>query len=246
MCIRDRSRALTEGSVWGSQWTLVSGATFFSVVTNTAREYRVRQVDGGGNVSTESSGLIVTHDDTAPTITAFNADDVTLGLNGTTTINAIFAEAVYGFNDGDISLTGNGTTSAFSGAGGDSSYSLLYTAPNIGTGTASFSLAGVMVTDTAGNQNILTDTLSLTYDDTVPTASVTIGDSTLKIGQQTTVTIDWGETINDSNFDIADLSVNVGTLGETLTETVTDRKYCLLYTSPSPRDRTRSRMPSSA
>ena len=29
-------------------------------------------------------------------------------------------------------------------------------------------------------------------------------------------------------------------------ETTKDAKFCLLYTSPSPRDRTRSRMPSSA
>ena len=29
-------------------------------------------------------------------------------------------------------------------------------------------------------------------------------------------------------------------------QTLTERKDCLLYTSPSPRDRTRSRMPSSA
>ena len=31
-----------------------------------------------------------------------------------------------------------------------------------------------------------------------------------------------------------------------LVSTMETKKYCLLYTSPSPRDRTRSRMPSSA
>ena len=35
--------------------------------------------------------------------------------------------------------------------------------------------------------------------------------------------------------------VNVGTMGH-----IDHGKTCLLYTSPSPRDRTRSRMPSSA
>ena len=33
---------------------------------------------------------------------------------------------------------------------------------------------------------------------------------------------------------------------DTVSETVIDIQTCLLYTSPSPRDRTRSRMPSSA
>ena len=31
-----------------------------------------------------------------------------------------------------------------------------------------------------------------------------------------------------------------------VTDEITNRGFCLLYTSPSPRDRTRSRMPSSA
>ena len=34
--------------------------------------------------------------------------------------------------------------------------------------------------------------------------------------------------------------------GETIEEAIINGKDCLLYTSPSPRDRTRSRMPSSA
>ena len=47
---------------------------------------------------------------------------------------------------------------------------------------------------------------------------------------------------NPSYFNINDNSTDAN--GDTLT--VTHIKYCLLYTSPSPRDRTRSRMPSSA
>ena len=37
-----------------------------------------------------------------------------------------------------------------------------------------------------------------------------------------------------------------GNFGEASLEQLNDLKVCLLYTSPSPRDRTRSRMPSSA
>ena len=46
------------------------------------------------------------------------------------------------------------------------------------------------------------------------------------------------------------LSCNVNLKGFTLqvgdTVNVSNTRFCLLYTSPSPRDRTRSRMPSSA
>ena len=42
----------------------------------------------------------------------------------------------------------------------------------------------------------------------------------------------------DSNLSVGDKIILSGTIG--------DHGFCLLYTSPSPRDRTRSRMPSSA
>ena len=46
-----------------------------------------------------------------------------------------------------------------------------------------------------------------------------------------------------SHIEIEDL-IQVGLIG--LLKAVEDYQSCLLYTSPSPRDRTRSRMPSSA
>ena len=105
----------------------------------------------------------------------------------------------------------------------------VYTAPNSGTDTATFSLIGSVATDLAGNQNTAATDFDITYSDAAPTATITATDTTLKGGQTATVTIDWGETIDDANFDIADLSVNAGTLGNTLTETVTDREYTITY-----------------
>ena len=44
-----------------------------------------------------------------------------------------------------------------------------------------------------------------------------------------------------------DLAMDLLKMNDYTTDAGTDaRNYCLLYTSPSPRDRTRSRMPSSA
>ena len=49
----------------------------------------------------------------------------------------------------------------------------------------------------------------------------------------------------ERGIDILAESVAV-TLGPKGRNVVLEKKFCLLYTSPSPRDRTRSRMPSSA
>ena len=48
-----------------------------------------------------------------------------------------------------------------------------------------------------------------------------------------------------AHFDKA-VTITSGYRSEALCEAIGSKKTCLLYTSPSPRDRTRSRMPSSA
>ena len=67
-------------------------------------------------------------------------------------------------------------------------------------------------------------------------------------------TIDWGDggpTSSITAYNDADLAHSYTTAGQytiTITGTFPNIYFnnCLLYTSPSPRDRTRSRMPSSA
>ena len=71
-------------------------------------------------------------------------------------------------------------------------------------------------------------------------------------GRATEITID-GVT-EQYTYDAADVRVTVDGTTQlwdrnglpTLISTSAGDNYCLLYTSPSPRDRTRSRMPSSA
>ena len=50
-----------------------------------------------------------------------------------------------------------------------------------------------------------------------------------------------GGSVANSIVGLSQLGNDVGFIGK-----VSDDNFCLLYTSPSPRDRTRSRMPSSA
>ena len=58
---------------------------------------------------------------------------------------------------------------------------------------------------------------------------------------------DWISTIQTSNFTaVAEKGYFVNTTSAEITVTLPAGIVCLLYTSPSPRDRTRTRMPSSA
>ena len=54
------------------------------------------------------------------------------------------------------------------------------------------------------------------------------------------------ERIDESRFEAVEREVDVIVKTLILSERNVYCNYCLLYTSPSPRDRTRSRMPSSA
>ena len=59
----------------------------------------------------------------------------------------------------------------------------------------------------------------------------------MKAGTQLNIAV---VTVSDTRTEETDTSGNV------LVEALKSAGHCLLYTSPSPRDRTRSRMPSSA
>ena len=74
-------------------------------------------------------------------------------------------------------------------------------------------------------------------NDTNPTVNLTTAES--NISETTGITFEYYTDVNGTNqiADATSYPVQVNTV-----EVV----YCLLYTSPSPRDRTRSRMPSSA
>ena len=83
------------------------------------------------------------------------------------------------------------------------------------------------------------------------------GGGIAKGGSKKNITVQYpnGETKRTKNFLFfsrtpkvrAGSKINVGSRPiKPVEETVEEKKNCLLYTSPSPRDRTRSRMPSSA
>ena len=114
----------------------------------------------------------------------------------------------------------------------------------------------VNVDDTAGNAATADTGDTFVYDITAPTSSsaseATSGSGNANHNDVVTITLDPSETVGtptctftDGSGAMADTSVTYGTTGSD-SHTAAVTVACLLYTSPSPRDRTRSRMPSSA
>ena len=93
------------------------------------------------------------------------------------------------------------------------------------------------VSDAAGNAASTVTSSSFSVDTTAPTISAIA-----------TSAFTWGAVLN-STEDNSNGTVTVTTSGAEDGQTVTitlNSATCLLYTSPSPRDRQKSRMPSSA
>ena len=190
---------------------------------------------------------------------SLNADNQTPGFQFN------FDEVVTDFVHADINATNTGPGYFWSplsdlhnnGRYYVTRFALVKNAGDIGIGTVSFTVASTSYQDLAGNLGTVDKSKSFTYDAVAPTVTLTPGiTDTLGIGATTTLTFLWSEEVDDFD-DLTDIGVT--TSGTNSTGTVTDLTAssanslvytavytCLLYTSPSPRDRTRSRMPSSA
>ena len=120
--------------------------------------------------------------------------------------------------------------------------------------TDKFNVAG------ASGDTLIAGTLGVTGATTLSSTLAVSNDMTVNTDKFKVTADDGSLAIATNKFNVAGASGNTliaGTLGvagaTTLSSTVdvtddfnVNSKFCLLYTSPSPRDRTRSRMPSSA
>ena len=167
--------------------------------------------DAAGNNNTASSTLSISYDTAAPTVTVTRAGSTTLRSSQTETVTFTLSEASSTFAADDITFSGGtiGTLSTTS----STVYSVVFTpTTNTQSGTGSISVAGATFTDTLGNDNNASSTLSITYDTAAPTVTITrAGSGSLKSGQTETVTFTLSET--SSNFISSDVTVTGGAIG---------------------------------
>jgi len=125
------------------------------------------------------------------------------------TIRLYTGSPVSGFEIGDISVTG-GILSSFTTINSQE-YSVVFTPIANSSGSGSISIAANTLTDTAGNANTASSTLSIAYDTQAPSiTSITSSSSVLLVGQTSTVTFTVSEAT--TNFEVGDISVSGGTL----------------------------------
>jgi hypothetical protein len=171
----------------------VSGSTFTDTV---------------GNNNTASNTLSINYDTSAPTVDITRAGSSSLKSGETETITFTLSESSANFISTDITVSG-GSISGFTGSG--TSYTATFTpTANTNSGTGSISVAGATFTDTVGNNNTASNTLSINYDTGAPIVSISASPSSVSSGAATTVTF----TINEATttFTSSDVSATLGTL----------------------------------
>jgi DNA-binding protein len=160
---------LTGTAEAGSTVTLYAGITPLGSATATGGDWSITAgpalsegsytltaiaVDAAGNESAVSSGLSVTIDTTAPTVTSSVPDGAALTNAASLTYTVSFNDTVYGLATGDFTLTAtdtaSGSVSAVSAASGNS---VDVTVSGItGTGTLRLDTNASGIADLAGNQ----------------------------------------------------------------------------------------------
>jgi hypothetical protein len=178
-----------------------------------------------GNGVTNSGNFII--DTQRPTATIV-VDHSALKVGDTAQVTITFSEAVNGFTTADLNVA-NGTLSNLTSSDGGVTWTATLTpTANLTSTTNLITLDNSGVQDTYGNTGSgITDSNRYAIDTQRPTATISVADSALSIGQTTTVTIAFSEAV--TGFSLSELSVANGVLsnlashdgGKTWTATLT-------------------------
>ncbi len=149
-------------------------------------------------------------DTITPSITSMTISDTNLAAGETGILTIVFSEAISGFDNSDLTLL-SGTLSPVTSTDGNITFTATFT-PSMGISeTGVISLDNTGITDVAGNSGSGTSTTSsITIDTQVPTATISIDDNALSIGETATVTIAFSEAV--TGFDNNDLTIPNGML----------------------------------
>jgi hypothetical protein len=162
-----------------------------------------------------------------PTATIVVADSA-LKAGETSQVTITFSEAVSGFDNSDLSVA-NGVLGNVSSSDGGITWTATLTPTTNVTDTSNLiTLDNSGVANASGNAGVgTTDSNNYAIDTQRPTATITVADNNLGIGQTTTVTITFDEAV--TGFNLSELSVANGSLsnlasadgGKTWTATLT-------------------------
>ncbi|AEB56763.1 Ig-like domain-containing protein [Ectopseudomonas mendocina] len=161
-----------------------------------------------GSGSTDSNNYAI--DTQRPTATIVVTDTALKAGQGTT-VTITFSEAVSGLTTADFSVA-NGSLSGLSSADGGITWTATLTpSANVTDPTNLVTLDNTGYTDAAGNTGTgTTDSNNYAIDSQRPTASIVVGNTSLSIGDSTTVTITFSEAV--TGLTIADFTVANGAL----------------------------------
>ncbi|MEV4700458.1 DUF4347 domain-containing protein [Pseudomonas brassicacearum] len=196
------------GITWTATFTPTSGVTDTSNVITLANSGVADLAGNAGSGTTDSNNYSV--DSQRPSATIVLSDSV-LKPGETAQVTITFSEAVTGFSNADLSVA-NGTLSAVSSSDGGLTWTATFT-PTLGVTDTSnlITLDNTGVSDAAGNTGTgTTDSANYAVETQVPTATIVVADSALRIGETSQVTITFSEAV--SGFDNSDLTISNGTL----------------------------------
>ncbi|UVL18711.1 Ig-like domain-containing protein [Pseudomonas sp. B21-044] len=196
------------GITWTATLTPTAGITDTSNVITLDNSGVTDTAGNAGSGTTDSNNYAV--DSQRPTATIVMADS-DLRVGETSLVTITFSEAVSGFTNADLNLP-NGTLGTLSSVDGGITWTAVFTPSNgVQDATNLIVLNNTGYTDLAGNSGTgTTSSANYTVNTVVPTATVVVADTALRVGESSLVTITFSEAV--SGFTLADLTVANGTL----------------------------------
>ena len=161
--------------------------------------------DAAGNQSVVSNTLSLVYDSVQPTVTLTTTANSNTNLSSIP-ITATFSKAVTGLTLSGITVT-NGTASSLAGSGTTYTFSVAPSAQ----GAVTIQIPASSATDSAGNTNLVSNTLTLTYDSIAPTVTLTSTASDPTNVSPIAVTATFSEAV--TGLTLSDFTVSNGTAG---------------------------------
>ena len=180
--------------------------------------------DLAGNNNTASGQLPVTFDRTTPGPTL--STDATSPTNAASVTVAVdFGEPIDAatFTLDDISVTG-GDASVLAQEG-STTQSYTFTVAPSSDGQVTVSIPADRVMDPAGNNNTVSNALSITFDSAAPAPTLSTDATSPTNAASVTVTVDFGEPIDGATFTLDDISVTGGDASVLAQEGSTTQSY---------------------